>query len=100
MEANGDGEKRIAILEMGWTSDPRVDSPYHWHSVSEREKADYLARAFRYARANWPWASLMTVIYLPDPRWHADQEQLYWSITNLDGSPREAYEMLKRSLRE
>jgi hypothetical protein len=85
---------------MGWTSDPRVDSPYHWHSVSEREKAENLAGAFRWARANWPWMAFMTVIYLPDSRWRADQEQVYWSITNLDGSPREAYEMLKRSLRE
>jgi len=98
MAENGDADRRIAILEMGWTSDSRADSSYRWHSVDEGEKADYLVRAFRYARANWPWVGFMTVIYLPDPDWTADQEQLYWSITNGDGTPRQAYLALKQAL--
>ncbi len=100
MVENGDADKSVAVLEMGWTSDNRPTSDYRWHAVTEQEKADYLARAFRYARTNWPWMSFMTVIYIPDPRWKPDQEQLYWSITNLDGTPREAYNVLKQSLRE
>ena len=40
----------------------------------------------------------MTVIYLPDPQWAADQEQVYWSITNVDGTPRPAYGALKQEL--
>jgi polysaccharide biosynthesis protein PslG len=39
MVANGDAEKQIAILEMGWTTDPRPDSPYHWHAVTEAQQA-------------------------------------------------------------
>ena len=35
MVANGDADKRVAILEFGWTSDPRPTSPYNWHAVSE-----------------------------------------------------------------
>ena len=81
---------------MGWTSDNRPTSDYRWHAVTEQEKADYMVRAFKYARTNWTWASMMTVIYIPDPRWKADQEQLYWSITNLDGTARPAYTALKR----
>ncbi len=100
MVENGDADKSVAVLEMGWTSDNRPSSDYRWHSVTEHEKADYLARAFKYARANWPWMALMTVIYIPDPRWKPDQEQVYWSITNLDGTPREAYKALKQTLRE
>jgi hypothetical protein len=100
MVENGDGDKPVAVLEMGWTSDNRPDSDYRWHAVTEQEKADYMARSFKYARANWPWMAFMTVIYIPDPRWKPDQEQLYWSITNLDGTPREAYNVLKQSLRE
>lgn len=99
MVENGDGDRRVAILEMGWTSDPRANSPYRWHSVTEQQKGDYLARAFQYARTNWPWAAFMTVIYLPDPTWTADHEQLYWSITNRDGTPRDAYLVLKRGLK-
>ena len=45
----GDSDKQIALLEFGWTSDPRPDSPYDWHAVSEETKADYLVRAYQYA---------------------------------------------------
>ena len=99
MVEQGDADRRVAILEWGWTSDPRPNSPYRWHSVTEEQKADYLVRAYRYAQANWDWATLMTVIYVPDPAWTRDHEQLYWSITNPDGSPREAYRALQRVLR-
>ena len=82
MAAYGDGDKQIAIVEFGWTSDPRGDSPYHWHAVTEEQKADYLVRAFRYARENWsPWVGLMTVVYLADPSWTPDDEQYWWAIT-------------------
>ena len=99
MIEQGDADHKVAILEMGWTSDPRPDSPYRWHSVTEPEKADYLARAFKFAWANWDWAAFMTVLYLPDPTWNRDHEQLYWSITNPDGTPREAYRALQPVLR-
>lgn len=99
MVENGDANKRIAILEMGWTSDPRPDSPYRWHSVTEQQKADYLVRAFKWARQNWsPWISLMTLIYIPDPAWTERDEQYYWSITRPDGSTLPAYEALKSYL--
>jgi hypothetical protein len=98
MVEQGDGNKQVAVLEMGWTSDKRPGSPYLWYSTTEEVKGEYLARAFDYARKNWPWASFMTVIYLPDPAWRDDQEQLYWSITNRDGTPLPAYIDLKRVL--
>lgn len=93
-----DADTNLAVLEMGWTSDNRASSPYRWHSVTEAEKADYLARAFRYARSNWPWMALMTAIYIPDPSWTPEHEQLHWSITNVDGSPRDAYSSLRAVL--
>lgn len=98
MVDQGDADHKIAVLEMGWTSDMRPNSPYRWHAVTEEEKADYLRRAFIYARENWSWSAFMTVIYLPDPSWNQDQEQLYWSITNQDGTPRPAYLALQRVL--
>jgi len=100
MEQNGDGDKRVAILEMGWTSDPRPDSPYTWHSVSEQEKADYLARAVAYAREHWaPWLGPMMIWTLADPAWTPEQEQYYWAITTPQGEPRPAYDALRKALK-
>src|SRR3954463_2040806 len=105
MELNGDGGKRIAILEMGWTSDPRPDSPYRWHAVSDAEEADYLALAVQYGREHWkpcggadrgsPGFAPLVVRTLPVPAWKADQEQTYGPIPGPSGTPRPAYDALK-----
>jgi hypothetical protein len=96
MVANGDADKRVAILEFGWTSDPRPTSPYNWHAVTEQEKADYLVRAFDFAKKHWqPWVGAMNVIYIADPAWTKDNEQYYWAITNPDGSTRPAFQALQ-----
>ena len=95
MEDNGDQGKQVGIMEMGWTSDPRPNSPYQWHAVTEDEKAEYLVRALQFAKQNWnPWIGLMTIIYIPDPGWTASDEY-YWSVTNPDGTVRPAYNSLK-----
>ncbi len=94
-ERYGDGDRRVAILEMGWTSDP-IHPEYAWHAVTEAQKADYLVRAYAYAREHWqPWIGLMTTIYLCDPDWTEQNEQYWWCITNPDGTPRPAFEALK-----
>jgi hypothetical protein len=101
MIANGDGDKQIAITEMGWTSDTREGSPYAWHAVSEEQKADYLVRAYQYASANWqPWIGLMATVYIADPAWTEADEQYWWAITRPTppGEPPHllpAYEALK-----
>ncbi|HYU18362.1 MAG TPA: cellulase family glycosylhydrolase [Chloroflexota bacterium] len=96
MEDNADQGKQMAIMEMGWTSDPRPNSPYRWHSVTEDLKGDYLVRAIQYAKQNWsPWIGLMTIIYVADANWSASDEQYYWAITNPDGTARPAFNTLK-----
>jgi hypothetical protein len=85
MEQNGDADKRVVVLEFGWTTDNRPDSPYYWHGagagIDEAVKADYLRRAYEYARNNWqPWIGLMSLIYMPDVDWTPADEQYYWSI--------------------
>lgn len=99
MEKYGDGGKQIAVLEFGWTSDPRPDSPYHWHAVSEETKADYFVRAYKWAKEHWsPWIGLMSLIYICDPDWTEANEQYWWAISNPSYptfSPRPAYEALK-----
>jgi hypothetical protein len=81
MVENGDAEKKVAVLEFGWTIDPRPESPYHWHSVTEAEQDKFLQRAYAYAEANWqPWIGVMNVIYIADPQWTLEDEQTYWSV--------------------
>ncbi|MGH2522816.1 MAG: cellulase family glycosylhydrolase [Anaerolineales bacterium] len=102
MVANGDGAKQIAITEMGWTSDP-IHPDYSWHAVSEAQKADYLVRAYDYAKANWsPWIGVMSAIYIADPQWTEADEQYWWAITHPTppGDPPillPAYEALKET---
>lgn len=95
----GDSNKQIALLEFGWTSDPRPDSPYNWFAVSEEVKADYFVRAYQYAKEHWsPWIGLMSLIYICDPDWKETDEQYWWAITYPgwpDFKPRPAYQALK-----
>jgi hypothetical protein len=90
MVENGDAGKRVVVLEFGWTTDNRPDSPYYWHGkgarINEKKKADYLRRAYEWAAANWqPWIGLMSLIYMPDATWTESDEQYWWAI--MDPSP-------------
>jgi len=95
----GDADKQVAVLEFGWTSDPRPDSPYNWHAVSEQTKAEYFIRAYQYAKQNWsPWIGLMSLIYICDHDWTPDDEQYWWAISDPgwpEFQPRPAYTALK-----
>jgi hypothetical protein len=98
MVKHGDAGRQVAILEFGWTTDPRPDSPYNWHAVDEATQAEYLVRAYKYAREHWsPWIGLMCLIYISDPDWTPGHEQYWWSVT-WPGYPepvkRPAYEAL------
>ncbi len=99
MEKYDDGSRRVAILEFGWTTDPRPGSPYNWHAVSEQEQADYMVRAYQYAQQHWqPWIGLMSLIYIADIFWNEENEEYWWAITR-PGYPeaitRPAYDALK-----
>ncbi len=81
MVDNGDAEKQVVVLEFGWTMDPRTNSPYHWHAVTEEQQADYFVRAYQYAKANWSgWIGVMSLIYMPNIDWTENDEQYWWSI--------------------
>ena len=81
MVDNGDADKQVVVLEFGWTMDPRPDSPYAWHAVTEEQQADFFVRAYQYAKAHWqPWIGVMSLIYMPNVDWTEDDEQYWWSI--------------------
>ncbi len=85
----GDTGKQIALLEFGWTSDP-VNPSYKWHGadagITDMVQADYLKRAYEYARNNWqPWIGLMNLLTMPNLDWledgnPQDEEQYWWAI--------------------
>lgn len=94
MVKNGDADKRVWLLEFGWTSD-KLHPNYAWFAVSEDKKASNLVKALQYARQNWqPWIGVMTLWTLPDPSWTSEREEYWWAITNADGTPRTAYTAL------
>ncbi|MDM8521619.1 beta-galactosidase [Anaerolineales bacterium HSG6] len=81
MVKNGDADKKVVILEFGWTVEPRPESPYRWHAVTHEEQAAYFTGAYEYAIENWqPWIGVMNLIYVANPDWHMDMEETYWSI--------------------
>ena len=89
MERYGDADKRVVLLEFGWTYDP-VNASYKWHGadagITDMVQGDYLRRAYQYAAANWtPWIGLMSLLTMPNLDWlndgnPQDEEQYWWAI--------------------
>jgi hypothetical protein len=89
MVEKGDEAKKVAITEFGWST-----NEHRWHAVTEEEQADYLVRAYRWARENWSrWTRMMVAPPLADPGWTESDEGYF--LTCPDGSLRPAYEALK-----
>jgi polysaccharide biosynthesis protein PslG len=94
---NGDANRQIWLLEFGWTSDT-IHPAYSWFAVTEEKKAQNIVKAFQFARQNWsPWIGVMTLWTLPDPNWPQEREELWWAITNTDGTQRPAYTAVRDS---
>lgn len=90
MERFGDGGKRIAILEFGWTYDP-VNPAYKWHGadagIDDFVQGCYIVRAYKWAREHWqPWIGIMSALTMPNLSWIEDgkdprqEEQYWWAI--------------------
>jgi hypothetical protein len=91
MIRNGDAARQVAILEMGWTTDT-VNPAYAWFAVDEATHARYLVEAYRYAAEHWqPWVGLISMIYIADPAWTENDEELWWSITRPNGATTQSY---------
>jgi polysaccharide biosynthesis protein PslG len=98
MEKYGDANKQVAILEFGWTTDP-VHKDYAWFAVDEQTKAQYMVRAYEWARTHWqPWIGPMIALSLPQFDWTPDNEQYWWAVIDPvypNTVTRPAYEALK-----
>lgn len=92
MQKYGDN-KDMVLLEFGWTYD-QVNEAYKWHGadagITDMVQGDYLQRAYKYAKANWPYVKLMSLLTMPNLDWlndgnPKDEEQYWWAI--MDPSP-------------
>lgn len=109
MVAHGDGDKAVWSTEFGWLLDAVEEghpecidvweaTGFAWQRVSAAEQADYLARAFAYADAHWPWMQVMFVSNLDFSKmpWYDTCDPLRWfAVLQPDGSPRPAYAALQ-----
>ncbi len=102
----GDEAKPIWATEFGWIIDPGEGCHEYdgwpgrwWQRVPAQVQADYLVRAFRYARTYWPWMQVMFI-------WNMDYDLVPWNdycdqkswfaLLGHDGTPRPAFWELQR----
>lgn len=86
-----DAARQMAILEFGYTTDTENEN-YSWFAVSEEEQAQYIVEAYAYAAEHWrPWVGLMSLIYMPNPRWTSENEEWWWAVSESTGRPRPAF---------
>ena len=105
MVEQGDADTPVWATEFGWLMDPGLDmGQYDWMKVSAEQQADYLVRAFRYARANWPWlrGTLVSNLDASTSPYHTGpQDGMPWfALLNADYSPRPAYDAMQAHLRD
>jgi hypothetical protein len=100
MVEQGDGGTPVWSTEFGWLLDPGRDmGQYDWMRVSAEQQAEYIVRAYRYARQNWPWMQGMLLSNLDastSPYHQEPRDGLPWfAILNKDHSPRPAWRAVK-----
>jgi polysaccharide biosynthesis protein PslG len=84
MVAYGDASRQMAILEIGYTTDP-LHPEYSWFAVTEAQRKDYMLEAYAYMAEHWrPWVGLVSAIYMQKPGWTQDNEEYWWSLSTFD----------------
>ena len=100
MVENGDAQKQIWLTEFGWASTTKAAPGFEYaEQNSEQEQADYISRAFRMGRDQYPWMGPMLVFglnfSLPNVAIEPTDERIAWSLLRRDGSKRPAYFAVK-----
>lgn len=96
MLMHDDAARQMAILEFGFTMDTE-NSDYAWFSVTEEEQAQLTVEAYAYVAENWrPWVGLMSLIYMPNPRWTSANEEWWWAVGESNGEMRDVFFSLAR----
>jgi hypothetical protein len=100
MVTANDSGKQMFETEFGYDSCPYpnpVPPGYDYCAlISEQQQADYLVRAFNYAKANYPWLGLIAVWNLNFQAVVGNKDEKWgWGLVRGDFSPRPSYTALK-----
>ncbi len=105
MEQYGAKDKQMWATEFGWLLNPQEEGvtcswpDLDWQRVSKTQQADYVKRAFDYAKANWPWMGTMFLWnydFSRSPLYPDPCEQMKWfSLVDPNGKNRPVVDALK-----
>ncbi|WP_169237943.1 hypothetical protein [Candidatus Roseilinea sp. NK_OTU-006] len=110
MEEYGAGDKPMWATEFGWLMDPREEGlsctwpELDWQRVSRKRQAEYVVRAFDFARKNWPWMGPMFLwnydfsrsAQYPDPC----EQMKFFSLLDAQGNERPVMQALRAATRK
>jgi hypothetical protein len=98
MEEFGLSSKQMWATEFGWIVDPKEEGAtcdwpdMNWQKVTRQQQAEYVARAYTYAKQNWPWMERMFLWnydFSRSPLYPEPCEQMKWfSMLDAQGQPR------------
>jgi len=105
MEAFGAADKLMWATEFGWLLDPREEGlqcswpELDWQRVSRRRQAEYVVRAFAFARQHWPWMGpmfLWNYDFSRSPQYPDRCEQMkFFSLLDENGAERPVMQALR-----
>jgi len=102
MEQNGEGVKQIWLSEFGWDAcaDFGASAPgYEYCQLTNSQRqADYIVRAFKIGKDQWPWMGVMflwNLNYATIPGIAPSDEKYAWSVLGPGFANRPAFEAIK-----
>jgi plastocyanin len=93
---NGEADKQMWLTEFGWASTTKAAPGFEYaEQTTEQEQADYIGKAFRMGRDQYPWMGPMLVFQLnfalPSVTANPNDERVAWGLIRRDGSKRPSY---------
>lgn len=97
MVKNGDANKPIWAMEIGWNALPLSFEPAPYGRVTEQQQGRYAAQAYERAQMEWGWMGVMNYWYFKRA-YDNEREQpfFYFRLFDPDFTPRPAYETLRQ----
>ncbi len=96
MVKNGDADKPIWAMEVGWNALPGIFTEAPFGRVTEAQQAQYAVQAYRRAQDEWPWMGAMAYWFFK----RADDSETnqpfyYFRLFDPDFTPLPVYTALK-----
>lgn len=96
MVKNGDANKPIWAMEIGWNALPPAFEEAPFGRVTEQQQARYATQAYERAQSEWSWMGVMNYWFFKRA-YDNEREQafFYFRLFDPDFTPRPAYDALK-----